>query len=220
MIILGITDIHGAVDKLEKIFHEIEQADWVLLVGDVTNFGHEQDILNIVKTVNRINSQILAVPGNCDFPETDNVLNEININLNGKHKIIDQKVFLGLGASLPTPHKGTPFEVSEKHLGQNLEKAMANTPNGIPKILISHQPPYGTIVDKITSGMHVGSKEVRRFIEQYQPMICFTGHIHEGIGIDTIGETTIINPGPMYKGNYAYADIGETIQTLEIRNIN
>jgi hypothetical protein len=31
--------------------------------------------------------------------------------------------------------------------------------------------------------------------EKYQPDLCRAGHIHEGKGVNTIGRTTIINPG-------------------------
>jgi Icc-related predicted phosphoesterase len=54
--------------------------------------------------------------------------------------------------------------------------------------------------------------------------VCFTGHIHEGVGIDTIGRCQVINPGPLREGRYAWAMLGETVlgQTLmayEIRKV-
>ena len=65
--------------------------------------------------------------------------------------------------------------------------------------------------------MHVGSKTIRKFIEQVKPKLCFTGHIHEGIGIDFIGECPIINPGPFRKGKYAIVkDIGEEPPQIKI----
>jgi len=65
----------------------------------------------------------------------------------------------------------------------------------------------------------VGSVAVRLFIEKYQPKICFTGHIHESVGVDKIGDTHIINPGMLNRGCFAYAEIGENVDTLEIRRI-
>jgi hypothetical protein len=58
---------------------------------------------------------------------------------------------------------------------------------------------------------------VREFIERRKPLVCFTGHIHEAPGIDTIGETRIVNPGPLGTRSYAYLDITDKINTLEIR---
>jgi len=59
---------------------------------------------------------------------------------------------------------------------------------------------------------------VRSFIEQEQPLICFTGHIHEGVGIDSIGKTKIVNPGPFKDGGYALANITSEQAFVEIKN--
>lgn len=110
--------------------------------------------------------------------------------------------------------------MAESYFEQHLQQAVSNIDTTLPMILVSHQPPYNTKADALPNGMHVGSKSVRNFIEQYQPLVCFTGHIHEGIGIDAIGDCKIINPGPVFKGQYAYAEISDTIEVLEIRSIN
>jgi Icc-related predicted phosphoesterase len=90
-------------------------------------------------------------------------------------------------------------------------------PENKPLLFVSHQPPYATMNDQVSPGCHVGSKSIRKFIEMHQPLICFTGHIHEGIGIDRIGNARIVNPGPAGTGSYAWAEIeGSTIKKLEI----
>ncbi len=74
--------------------------------------------------------------------------------------------------------------------------------------------------DQVSPGVHVGSKVIRQFIERRQPLICFTGHIHEGIGIDHIGHTVVINAGPAGAGNYALAETeGIIIKNTAIRNL-
>ena len=83
--------------------------------------------------------------------------------------------------------------------------------------MVSHQPPYDTINDQVSPGVHVGSKSIRKFIEERQPLICFTGHIHEGTGIDHIGNTAIVNPGPAGKGSYVLTEILDgKIKRLEV----
>ncbi len=219
MKILAITDLHGDVAKLSKIPDEIASVDLVLLVGDVTNFGRKQDILDIIELVSQMNSNILIVPGNCDYPETEDALNQSGLNIGGQHKIVDGKAFVGLGASLATPGGGTPYEVTDEHLGEQLKKSVLDLQADVPKILVSHQPPVDTTADDLGNGIHVGSKKVREFIEQYTPLVCFTGHIHEGIGIDTIGDTKVVNPGPMFTGQYVYAEISDTVDVLEIKSV-
>lgn len=48
-------------------------------------------------------------------------------------------------------------------------------------------------------------------------MLCFTGHIHEGRGMDSIGRTKVVHPGPLWMRRYAYATVGEEIAELRIR---
>lgn len=74
-------------------------------------------------------------------------------------------------------------------------------------ILIIHQPPYDTKVDIIPSGAHVGSKSLRTFIEEYRPLVAVSGHVHESSAIDTLGPTTLINPGSLAEGNYALLEV-------------
>ncbi|MEM2929882.1 MAG: hypothetical protein QW797_03360 [Thermoproteota archaeon] len=46
-------------------------------------------------------------------------------------------------------------------------------------------------------GEHIGSVEVRRFIEEESPALCLCGHVHERAGLsEKIGRTLVINPGP------------------------
>jgi Icc-related predicted phosphoesterase len=176
-----------------------------------------QQVIEKIKIFNR---HILAVPGNCDQPPAETFLNLRQINLHGRGKIINSVGIIGLGGSLPCPGH-TPNEYSEQQLAKLLEQGKKLLGSGdIPFILMSHQPPKNTINDRVALNIHVGSEAVRHFIEQHQPLVCFTGHIHEGIGIDTIGSTKIINPGPLHKGGYAYSEIGSTIDNLEIRGLS
>jgi len=73
-----------------------------------------------------------------------------------------------------------------------------------PFIFISHSPPYDTALDVIYNGLHVGSKSIRRFIEEWSKrellLASFHGHIHEspnrsGSIHTKIGNVLCINPG-------------------------
>jgi len=76
-------------------------------------------------------------------------------------------------------------------------------------ILLTHTPPY-RILDKVEPERvewakasygetakegSVGSLGLRRFIEDYQPVISVFGHIHESKGIQLVNGTTCINVG-------------------------
>ena len=70
-------------------------------------------------------------------------------------------------------------------------------------VYVIHAPPFNTKLDMITTGAHVGSKSIRKFIEKEQPLLALHGHIHEspqmsGSWHDKIGKTTCINVGSSY----------------------
>jgi len=65
-------------------------------------------------------------------------------------------------------------------------------------VYVMHAPPYNTKLDITSLGKHVGSRSIRRFIEQEQPPLTLHGHIHESFVngyIDAIGATVCVNPG-------------------------
>ena len=67
-------------------------------------------------------------------------------------------------------------------------------------ILVSHTPPYGTCLDLIGRREHVGSRALRKLIEERQPLAALHGHIHETVDIsgkfiDKIGNTVCIGSG-------------------------
>jgi uncharacterized protein len=212
-------DIHGDIDKLERMAELMDAVDLVLLVGDLTNFGRAAEAAAVVERVARSNQNILAVPGNCDYPEVERYLSERGMNLDGRHRMIGGVVFAGLGASLYSPSRGTPNEVSDEVLAERLEQIAAALPIDRRLVLVSHQPPLQTVNDRVREGLHVGSASVRRFIETQRPLVCFTGHIHEGIGQDMIGDTAVVNPGPFYQGRFATARVGATVDAIELRRL-
>jgi Icc-related predicted phosphoesterase len=67
-------------------------------------------------------------------------------------------------------------------------------------IYIMHSPPFGTKLDLIQGGKPAGSRSIKAFIEESQPLLTLHGHIHESPKLsndywDRIGETISINPG-------------------------
>ena len=67
-------------------------------------------------------------------------------------------------------------------------------------IYIMHSPPFGTKLDFIQGGKSAGSRSIKVFIEENQPLLTLHGHIHEspelsGDYFDRIGQTISINAG-------------------------
>jgi Icc-related predicted phosphoesterase len=73
-----------------------------------------------------------------------------------------------------------------------------------PFVFVSHSPPHNTRLDVLENGLHVGSRAVRRFIENWTKKgllpVSLHGHIHESPfrsgSIETrIGRSLCLNPG-------------------------
>lgn len=67
-------------------------------------------------------------------------------------------------------------------------------------IYVCHTPPADTALDLMRGRRHVGSPDLRSFIEQRQPLLTLHGHIHEapmlsGRYAERIGTSWSINPG-------------------------
>ena len=219
MKIIALPDLHEDRSNILLLGPALSAVELVLLVGDFTNDGSASEAERMIDLLRVYNPNILAIPGNWDPPEVDSYLSRAGINLDRRHIILDGMAFIGMGAALPSPVE-TPNEISESDFERFFDETLSGLDVSIPEILVCHQPPFNTLNDLAQGNLHVGSKAVRLFIERRQPVICFCGHIHEGVGIDQVGRTLVINPGPLGQGGYAYAEVSlRGLQILEIRNI-
>ena len=101
-------------------------------------------------------------------------------------------------------------------------EALKNMSNPKSTIYVIHTPPLDTKLDIITTGIHVGSKAVKEFIEKEQPFLALHGHIHEspkmsGSWSDKVGSTLCINVGSSYPDDKLNCVI---IDTGDLNNIN
>ena len=115
--------------------------------------------------------------------------------------------FLGLGGSNPTPF-GTPFEVGDPEARSLLDAAWPSVAAARCRVLVSHAPPRGTRLDRGAALLHVGSSEVRAFLESHDVALCLCGHIHEAAGReDTVGAALCVNVGAFKSGRYALVSV-------------
>ncbi len=143
--------------------------------------------------------------------------------------ICKNKRFVTIGGFAPkgTPFR-TPWEFSEETLYQIaleghrqarelVDLAKPITGHTIPMLLVSHVPPYGTAIDCLRNGRHVGSKAIRKFIEQHSPELCVSGHMHEAKGTDTLGTTRILNPGMLMKNGWVTITLNKNQLSTELQ---
>jgi len=208
---IAITDIHFNLSNLRKIILQSKDYDLLLVAGDITNFGKGAEAREVIKILNETSKEYYFVPGNCDYAkEFPSDVNERNIH--GKYARFRDIAIIGLGGSTPTPFN-TPFELSEEMIQKLLNETYSNIKEKYNKlILMSHVPPYNTLLDMTKTGRHVGSRSVRKFIEEYNVDLVISGHVHEARNIDRLGKTILVNPGPAMQGNYATVIIDDEIQ--------
>ena len=216
MKIVSFGDVHMAIAQMSKIAVELASADLIILSGDLTNFGGRADAAKVVHTAKRYCPHVLALPGNVDQLEVLDVLQAEQVSLHGEHRRVGELMIFGCGGSNITPFH-TPLEYGDGELGAMLTDAYVGVAEAPLQLMVCHTPPHATKLDRLTNGTPVGSQAVRQFIEQHQPQVCITGHIHESPGVDRIGHTKILNAGLFAAGGYIVAWYNDGTLDAELR---
>jgi hypothetical protein len=214
MKLLGITDLHGDYPALDRILKDAGPVDVILLGGDITHFGTPNAAESIVRYVQPSARQVLAVAGNCDSAAIDQRLAELGVSLFHRGVVLDGVGFYGVSA-MP-PWGGHMYELTEAEIAATLQAGREQLGEPLREVLLSHPPPHATRLDRTYRGEHVGSRAVRRFIEETHPALVLCGHIHEARGVDTLGVTTVVNCGHARRGQYAVVEVSASIQ-VELR---
>jgi len=216
MKIVSFGDVHMAITQMSKIAIELASADLIILSGDLTNFGGHTDAAKVVHAAKSYCPQVLALPGNVDQATVLDFLQTEQMSLHREHRRLGELAIFGCGGSNITPFH-TPLEYEDNELGVILAEAYVGASAALLQLMVCHTPPYATKLDRLTNGTPVGSWAVRRFIEQHQPQVCITGHIHESPGVDHLGRTKILNAGLFAAGGYIVARYEDGTLEAELR---
>lgn len=189
MKLLVFSDIHSDKKALEKLM--AVEADLYVCAGDAVSWARGLDgMAGILKARG---DRMYMLPGNHES-EADiaGVCERFGFqNLHGRSIEAGGVHIAGLGYSNPTPFN-TPGEFTETQIEERLRPFAALE----PLVLICHCPPKDTELDGVKPGAHFGSSAVRAFIDAYQPVWFFCGHIHECEGRETVlGRTRGVNVG-------------------------
>ncbi|MEM2599966.1 MAG: metallophosphoesterase family protein [Thermoproteota archaeon] len=190
--VFACSDIHLRLQLLEEALKTSRHADLAVFLGDLTVYGKGLDAA--LEKLGSLNDNVLAIPGNNETPDELEEKASVRgiVSLHARRMVFKGFTFAGVGGSLPTPFN-TPFEIGEEEF-----KRVLSGFKGLDRlILLSHTPPFNTSLDLTSMGEHIGSVELRRFIEEEAPLACLCGHVHERAGLsERIGGTLVVNPGP------------------------
>ena len=224
MRILVIADTHGYSEDISEFFSKIDAGDFDLIVcpGDFTDMfnqppGFSQHNIAdiIVQKLISFGIPLFCVPGNHDPYDIIDVFEEYDVNLHGKVKRFKGENFVGWGGALTPFH--TAFEPTEEETREALSEMGRKIGDGC--ILVVHNPPKDTRLDRMSTGEHVGSGEIRNFILQKKPKVVLSAHLHESRGEEVLGESKLFYPGPFYAGLYGVVTINGKEVRCEVRKI-
>ena len=218
MKIISFGDVHEDTNNLIKIKSELENADLIIISGDLTNYHGNVEAKKVLESIKKYNKHLLAQYGNLDQPEVDGYLTKEGINLHGNGYLFEDIGIFGCGGSSPTPFN-TPSEISESDIEKYLVNGYIKVKDAKWKIMVCHTPPKDTAIDVIRSGLHVGSSVVRNFIEKFKPHVCISGHIHESKGKDKIGDTIVLNAGMFRDGWYIEVVIDKGVLSAVLKSV-
>jgi len=199
-------------DELSELEHDEQRLDDLFhqhMLGTVERWMQMADERLSPKGI-----KAFVCPGNDDQFEVDEILaNARGVTL-AEGRVVDVEGYqmASTGWSNPTPWH-TYREETEDVLYERISSAAAGLTNPPERTILNlHCPPYGSGLDEAPGvnedlspkhGGHapepVGSKAVRRAIEEFRPVLSLHGHIHEARGHTRIGNTLVINPGSSYE---------------------
>jgi Icc-related predicted phosphoesterase len=209
-------------DDYEEWYNTIPKSDAKKLVKKSLSDGRK-----ILKKLNSLGVPVYIIPGNWDYFEKDKgweYLNknyykdylikglknikdchEKNINIGG-YSIIGYGLVNGPELLKHRDYKNISKERYKINILDYKKKIgrynkLFKKSSNIPKILLSHNVPFNTELDKIVNkdsprnGYNYGSNIARDLILRHKPILCISGHMHEHYGTCKLGKTVVLNAG-------------------------
>ena len=168
MKLLFFADTHGDDKAHDIIKDRAKDVDGIICAGDISVM--ERGLKKTMKKLNSIGKPVLMIHGNHEDEEGD-------------------YVFLGYGGGGFSTNDPRFEEVAEKFFKPEVKDKKRI-------IMVTHGPPHGTIIDNM-DGDFRGNKSYRKFMDEVQPHLFVSGHLHETAGKhEKIGRTLVLNPGP------------------------
>ncbi len=210
MLIAYVVDVHDRFEAVGDALGRIGPVDVLVVGGDITTFGSPDDAERAIEVWRPLAPQLFAVAGNCDSPAIDTRLVELGVSLDARGVVVGDVGLHGVSAAPHSPLR-TPYEVPDEELGRRAEAGAAQVTGARFRLFCPHAPPHDTACDRLRSGIHVGSPVLRSFVDREQPDLVLCGHIHEARGIDDLGRTKVVNPGPVASGHFAVVEVADEL---------
>ena len=224
MKILILSDLHAHNDVLDKMDDIFAKSDAVLFAGDFAACFKPETGKEALLQLCKKHDTIFAVLGNCDNEDFLEDWEEQDVCVEKTLVYHEGLAIAGAGGGTYFTGK-TEFEREEQdiiadfNIVKNCVEETGDKSLWKNLILICHNPPKGKTVDAVNENLHAGSELFAKYIEENQPLAVVCGHIHEGVGMEKIGETLVINPGSLGEaGSYAQMEIEKEGEFWQIKD--
>jgi Icc-related predicted phosphoesterase len=206
MRLLLVSDLHYSLPLFDWVVDVADDFDVIVMAGDHLELASLVDrraqAAVVKKYFARIRSKtrLLVCSGNHDLDSTNAAGEQIARWLLGarNHGLLSDGESLAIDGALFTMCPWWDGPVSRAEIGEQLAKAAEDRKDRW--IWIYHAPPSQSPV-AWAGQRYFGDDALRSWIEEYQPDIVMTGHVHEapyvadGSWVDKIGKTWIFNTG-------------------------
>jgi len=161
MKILATADIHGDKKLVDRLVKNSKNADVIVVAGDIT--WAESDLKDIIGPLKKYGKPVIMIPGNHETLASVDFLEKLYqpgvYNLHARGIKINDTCFVACGSG----NIGL-FQLSESEVTDALEKAIKEVKGCTKTVLVTHTPPYNTLLDNL-GWSNAGSKAGRKFIE-------------------------------------------------------
>jgi len=215
MKIIYVTDVHGDTATYESLFKmAMDKSIKAVFIGGDTcpgfnsiiqkKFLSSYMIPRLRKFSKKAKKPVYIIMGNDDLAANKGIYEKADKEglchfVSGKEAKLGNYTVTGYTFINPTPFILKDWEKGEEEIKKDMER-LAVRVKGRKLICLFHAPPFGTHLDVLHDGSHVGSIAIAEFIKNAGPCMTFHGHIHEspmmsGVIAEKLGETLSINPG-------------------------
>lgn len=170
------------IEQQSELFYKAAEYRLLFHLASKTMKEKYNKIEELIKKYSQAVSFVL--PGNYDLDLKYTSLS--HRNLHKKIMYYENLTFGGYGGA-PIPTSGIPEKLAVPYLEGGSGKNFYSEPQEFfeennPDIVVLHNPGYGYF-DQIPRYGHVGSLGIRNYLDQYNPSLVLSGHIHEDYGI-------------------------------------
>ncbi|MBT3642582.1 hypothetical protein HN604_00405 [archaeon] len=183
--ILAAADLHGNLELSKRLANRAleEQVDLVIIAGDINDYHDTTE--NIFDPFREAGKKVVFIPGNADSLEEHLLLGQKAKSIHDYYVSYGGIGITGIGNS---DWKLSFDEYDFGIIERNFKKMKHEK-----KILVSHLHAKDLIFERL--GFY-GDEILRNAVEQFQPDILISAHIHEIEGLeDTIGKTRVVQVG-------------------------